>query len=122
MTRQFKTGATRDTDTSKIDPEGAISPLVVRRFAQYMRECQTRNVPPGQTVRASDNWQKGIPFDSYAKSLARHHLDFGELHDGFPVTDDKGQPVTLEVALCAMLFNVQGYLFELLKPQSTEAK
>jgi hypothetical protein len=121
MTRQFGTGATRDTDFSKIDPEGAISPLVLRRFAEYMRECQTRNVPPGQTVRSSDNWQKGIPLDSYAKSHARHTLDFLQLHDGFPVIDNKGQPVTIEVALCAILFNVQGYLFELLKQSVTSA-
>jgi len=122
VTRQFETGATRDTDNTKIDPEGALSPLVDRRFADYMRECQTRNVPPGQAVRASDNWQKGIPLDSYAKSLVRHELDFRQLHDGFPVIDDKGNAVTLETALCAMLFNVKGYLFELLKAKATEAK
>lgn len=120
MTRQFDSGATRDTDTNKIDPEGALSPLVARRFAQYMRECQTRNVPPGQTVRASDNWQKGIPLDSYAKSFARHGLDFLQLHDGYLAVDDKGEPVTLEAALCGILFNVQGYLFELLKPKAAK--
>lgn len=121
MTRQFETGATRDSDGTKIDPEGALAPSVVHRFAEYMHACRTRNVPPGQTLRASDNWQKGIPLDSYAKSLVRHQLDFWLLHRGHKVVDDKGQPVTLEVALCAMLFNVQGYLFELLKAQAAEA-
>jgi hypothetical protein len=122
MTRQFDTGATRDTDTNKIDPEGALSPLVVERFAQYMRACQTRNVPAGQTVRASDNWQKGIPLESYAKSKVRHDLDFWKLHRGYPVTDDKGNALDFETVLCAILFNVQGYLHELLKAKATASQ
>ena len=123
MTRQFETGATRDTDTTKIDPEGALSPLVLERFAEYMRECQTRNVPEGQTIRASDNWQKGIPLSSYIKSLIRHAFDAWKLHRGYTVIDAKsGQPVTLEIALCAILFNVQGYLHELLKAKATASQ
>ena len=31
--RKFKTGATRDIDSGKIDPEGYISPIVIKRFA-----------------------------------------------------------------------------------------
>jgi hypothetical protein len=122
VTRQFETGATRDSDTTKIDPEGAVSPLVLERFAEYMRECQTRNVPPGHTVRASDNWQKGIPLESYAKSEIRHTFDFWKLHRGYPVVDAKsGQAITLETALCGILFNVQGYLHELLKAKAAPA-
>src|SRR2546421_13037312 len=65
-TRQFDTGATRDADTGKLDYEGFISPLVDRRYAEYMHRCRLRNVPAGQTIRASDNWQKGIPVETYA--------------------------------------------------------
>ena len=105
-TRLFETGATRDADDSKLDYEGFISPLVWTRFAEYMHKCRTRNVPPGQTMRSSDNWQKGIPLDAYMKSGFRHFMDwwFGHRWD-----------LVDEEALCALLFNVQGYLHEMLK-------
>lgn len=114
-TRAFATGATRDNDSQKLDYEGFISPLVDRRFAEYMHECRLRNVPEGQSIRSSDNWQKGMPLDSYAKSLVRHVTEFRLLHDGFLAWDDKNNPMNLEDVLCAIRFNVDGYLFELLK-------
>lgn len=119
-TRVFATGATRDGDTGKLDYEGFISPLVDRRFAQYMHMCRTRNVPPGQTIRDSDNWQRGIPLDQYAKSLVRHVAEFRLLFDGYEVNDEKGQPMNLEDVLCAIRFNVDGYLFETLKGKLTK--
>ncbi len=108
MTRLFETGATRDTDTTKLDYEGFLSPRVLKRYAEYMHECRLRNIPPGQELRSSDNWQKGIPTDAYMKSMLRHVMDVWIGHrDGF--TNRKW----FEDALCAILFNVQGYLFEL---------
>lgn len=114
-TRAFETGATRDADTGKLDYEGFISPIVLRRFAEYMHSCRTRNVPQGETLRASDNWQKGMPKDQYAKSMIRHVMEFWLLHDGFPVKDEKGNDLNLETVLCAIMFNVNGYLFETIK-------
>lgn len=114
-TRLFKSGATRDADTGKLDYEGFISPLVDRRFAEYMHMCRTRNVPPGQTLRASDNWQKGIPRAQYAKSLVRHAKELALLHDGFAVFDEKGNALDIETVLCAVRFNVDGYLYEILR-------
>lgn len=111
MTRVFETGATRDTDTSKLDYEGFLSPRVLRRFAEYMHECRLRNVPPGQMIRSSDNWQKGIPLDAYMKSLIRHTMEVWSIHRGAHASNDK----MIEDALCAIIFNAQGYLFELLK-------
>jgi hypothetical protein len=115
VTKQFDTGATRDTDSNKLDYEGFISPLVEKRFAEYMHECRLRNIPEGQSIRSSDNWQKGIPLDSYAKSLVRHVQEFRLIHDGFEAIDEKGNVMSLENVLCAIRFNVDGYLFELLK-------
>ena len=110
MTRLFETGATRDADDTKLDFEGFLSPLALARFAEYMHKCRTRNVPPGQDIRASDNWQKGIPLDAYMKSMLRHVMDVWAIHRGW-----KGSADELEEALCAVLFNVQGYLHELRK-------
>jgi hypothetical protein len=119
--RIFATGATRDVDTGKLDYEGFLSPIVLRRYAEYMHKCRTRNVPPGEAIRASDNWQKGITPDAYAKSEIRHTAEFWLLHDGFEARDEKGQVLDIEDVLCAKLFNTMGYLFERLKKTVTPA-
>jgi len=119
--RLFSTGATRDADTGKLDYEGFISPLVLRRYAEYMHACRTRNVPPGQALRASDNWQKGIPKDAYVKSLIRHALEVWLIEDGFEARDEKGNTIDLETALCAILFNASGRLFEEMKVKMTKS-
>jgi hypothetical protein len=104
--RTFETGATRDTDKDKLDYEGFLSPLVLQRFAQYMRKHQ---VQTDGCIRKSDNWQKGIPKEVYMKSLLRHMMELWLCHRG-NITD-----VSREESLCAILFNAQGYLFEFLK-------
>lgn len=114
MTRTFATGATRDGDNGKLDYEGFDSVLVDRRYAEYMHDCRLRNVPEGQSMRSSDNWQKGIDKKAYAKSLIRHVKEFALLFDGYEAFDEKGKLLTMEEVLCAIRFNVNGYLFELL--------
>ena len=111
--RNFETGATRDNEEGKLDFEGFISPLTTRRFAEYMHSH--RKQADGK-LRASDNWQKGIPIDAYAKSLARHVEDFKLHHRGHPhlATDKDYQNV-----LCAILFNINGLLFEDIKRNDT---
>lgn len=104
--RTFTTGATRGDDTEKLDFEGCLSPRVLTRFAEYMREHQTQ--ADGQ-LRSSDNWQKGIPKDAYMKSLLRHVIDVWTHH-----RDGAASDKALEDALCACLFNVQGYLHAVL--------
>jgi hypothetical protein len=104
--RAFETGATRDTDTAKPDFEGFMSPLVVQRFGEYMHK---HRVQADGTMRASDNWQKGMPLAEYIKSGWRHFLDWWLAHRGFPSREG------IEDALCGILFNVNGYLHELLK-------
>jgi len=37
MKRTFDTGATRDTSQDKLDFEGFLSPLVIKRFGEYNR-------------------------------------------------------------------------------------
>ena len=108
MAREFPTGANRSDAANKLDYEGYLSPLVIQRFGRYMYEHQYEG------ARTSDNWQKGIPITEYLKSLLRHVLDLWLWHRGY----GDAATETKEEALCAILFNTQGYLYELLKEKT----
>lgn len=106
--RTFDTGATRDTQEGKLDFEGFLSPLVIKRYAEYLNGHRT--MKDGST-RASDNWQQGIPLDVYMKSAWRHFMDMWMVHRNWlPYTHE-----FMEDAMCAILFNVMGYMHERLK-------
>lgn len=114
--RTFASGATRNTDTSKLDFEGFLSPLALEAFAEYMHSHRQQT---DGVFRDSDNWQKGIPFDAYMKSMWRHFMDFWKLHRGLPaISPEDGHPIDKTEALCSILFNVQGYLHEHLKEEA----
>lgn len=109
--RVFPSGATRSASEGKPDYEGYLSPLVIRRFGQFMLKHQ---VQADGNLRASDNWQKGISRESYVKSLFRHFVDLWSLHRaGSPLTPTGESD--LEEALCAVIFNASGYLHETLR-------
>ena len=108
--RQFDTGATRDTDTDKYDYEGFLSPIVLRRYAAYMHENRVQ--ADGQ-VRDSDNWQKGIPKAAYMKSMWRHFMGVWNDHRTNHIISREAQ----QDSLCALMFNVMGYLYEELKEE-----
>lgn len=111
MVRRFETGATRDTDLDKFDFEGFLSPRVLARFAEYMH--RHRRLPDG-TMRASDNWQRGMGLSVYLKSAWRHFFDLWANHRGEPAREG------IEDALCGVLFNTMGYLHEYLKAKADE--
>ena len=103
--RKFETGATRDSDENKLDYEGFLSPLAIKAFGEYMHKNRFQ---ADGVIRDSDNWQKGIPVDAYMKSMWRHFFAVWESHrQGKPNKED----------LCALYFNVQGMLHELIKEQ-----
>lgn len=104
--RYFATGATRNTDEGKYDYEGFLSPLVIERFAEYMNKHRKQS---DGKLRDSDNWQKGIPKDAYMKSGWRHFFDWWKEHRGL------GSREGIEEAICAVIFNAQGYLLEVLR-------
>lgn len=104
--RIFGNGATRDTDVGKLDYEGFLSPLVLKKYAEYLDKHRKQS---DGKLRDSDNWQRGIPRKEYIKSAWRHFMDFWSFHRGF-----KGRE-TMEDAICGLLFNVMGYLHELEK-------
>lgn len=117
--RQFETGANRDTAVGKLCYSKFLSPTVLKRFAEYMNK--NRQLPDG-TLRQGDNWQKGIPKDVYMESAYRHFHDWWTIHEGRVATDHTGKVVELEEALCAMMFNVMGYLFEEIDPKSASKR
>jgi hypothetical protein len=116
--REFDTGATRDTESGKLDYEGFLSPLTLKRYAEYMHSHRTQ---ADGSLRDSDNWQKGIPIDAYMKSMFRHLMDLWHLHRGHVTEDNHGQ-VTTEDALCAIIFNASGYLHERLNEETEKEK
>jgi len=107
--RKFKSGATRDTNEGKNDYEGFLSPLVIKRFGDYMTKHRKQS---DGSLRGSDNWQRGIPKDAYIKSAFRHFVDWWCEHRNFGSQDG------LEEAICALIFNAQGYLHEYLKTKN----
>lgn len=112
--RTFETGATRDDEHGKLDYDGFLSPIVLKRFAEYMH---VHRIQADGTLRASDNWKKGIPISAYMKSMFRHFMDVWTRHtNGATSKEDLDQ---LEDSLCALLFNVQGYLHELIMLRQT---
>jgi hypothetical protein len=103
--RKFNGNATRDDDHGKLDFEGFLSPIVLEAFAEYMH--QHRQTADG--LRDSDNWQDGISKEAYMKSGFRHFMDWWMEHRGYESREG------LIDALCGLMFNVQGYLFEVLR-------
>ncbi len=111
--RQFDTGAIRDSEEGKPDYEGYLSPTVLACFGAYMLRHQTQ---ADGSLRNGDNWQKGIPRSVYMKSGFRHFMEWWRIHR------NGAAPELLNEALCALLFNVMGYLHEHLKEAGADDK
>lgn len=107
--RTFDTGAIRDVDTSKVNVMGHISPLVTKRYCQFLHDCRTLK---DGTRRDAENWKLGMTKTAWLESLVRHMEDVKLIADGYP---DEANTPDMEKALCAVLFNTQGLLYELLR-------
>jgi hypothetical protein len=105
--RKFETGATRSPMGDKLQYEGFLNPLVLKRFAEYMHK---NKVQADGSIRAADNWQKGIPRASLIDSGTRHFLDWWLQHRGYSKQADE----SLEEALCGVMFNAMAYLLDVL--------
>ena len=117
----FTTGATRSTDAGKVDFEGHINPDVLAVFGEYMN---AHRVQRDGRVRASDNWQQGIPIYRYVKSLVRHTFEFWRMWRGSVVVNsDNGSYFTFREVTSAIMFNVMGIVFEAVQrhPQFLDA-
>ena len=107
--RTYSTGATRDTASGKHEPWKFTSVLVEKRFCEYMHRY--RHQSDGE-LRDSDNWKRGIEIEDYYDSLSRHVQDLRLILDGYP---ELAREQDAEEALCAIFFNVQGMLHEMIK-------
>ena len=101
--RNFETGATRDNDEGKIHYKGFLSPLALRAFGQYM---ERHRVQADGSLRAPDNWKKGMPMECYEDSLFRHVMEFMLL------LECDGDPGDLDETAAAIFFNIQGWMHE----------
>ena len=115
--RTFDSGATRDTTQGKLDYVKALSPIVLRRYVQYLDKHRLQS---DGSYRDFDNWKKGIPQETYHSSGGRHFFDAWLLTEGYTTEDNHG-PVELQDALCAQLFNIMGRLHEVLKVKETKS-
>lgn len=103
--RHFNTGATRDSDEGKLHYKGFLSTKALGWFAEYMESHRTQ---ADGSVRAPDNWKKGIPLDAYEDSLTRHFMEWLDaLEDGDYSRADAVAP--------ALFFNLQGWMHERVK-------
>jgi hypothetical protein len=110
--RIFPTGAIRDANGDKYEYARFLDPRVLRAYAAFMH--RHRSLPDG-TKREPDNWKKGMG-ESYLDSLLRHVMDLWELdHYGECFRPESGEAVELVDALCAVIFNAHGWLYEHLK-------
>lgn len=108
--RRFVTGATRDSNENKLEYARFLDPRVLRAYAEYMH---THRVQSDGTLRDPDNWKKGMSRGTYLDSLERHVMDLWELHDyGVCIRPEDGKPVTVMGALCGIMFNTMGWMFE----------
>lgn len=102
--RQFSTGATRSPLAGKLQYSGFISPIVLKRYAEYMHRHRLQS--DGE-LRDADNWQKGIPDDSAFDSMLRHVMDI------WLYSRDFGAEATEEKleSLCAIIFNASVLIY-----------
>ena len=115
--RKFSSGATRDTDQGKLDYMKALSPIVLRRYVQYLDK---HRLQPDGSYRDFDNWKQGIPQEAYISGGGRHFMDTWLLTEGYTTEDNHGPVTDIEDTLCAEIFNKMGRLKEILEARFKE--
>lgn len=96
--RRFETGAIRDAEHGKEDYIETISWRAFKRYAQYMTSKKSKY--------GAGNFKKGIPIESYEKSLVRHVQKYLEnKYEG-------GMAEKGDDHLAAIVFNVFGIMHE----------
>lgn len=114
--RTFDTGATRDTAEGKLDYSRALAPEVLKRYVEYLDKHRKQS--DGE-MRSFDNWKKGMPIkDAYMPSMFRHFHDVWT-HVMGELGPEPGEE--LEECLCALKFNVDGLLYEVLRERLSNA-
>ena len=107
----FEGGATRSDTSARNDPEGYMSAIAIERYCEYMTK---HRVQADGSIRDSDNWQKGMPYNRALKGLWRHMMHLWIRFRGFNPSD-KYAAADSEEDLCAIFFNTQVMLHQLVK-------
>lgn len=117
--REYPSGATRSNAEDKLCYHGYFSPIVARRFSQYMKQHETQE--DGKR-REPGNWKKGMDPKRYEESAIRHFFDWWRALESpgqliveprvLPDGERDWETHTAEDLACAILFNVQGWLYE----------
>jgi hypothetical protein len=95
---KFETGAIRDTQEGKLDFIETLSFTALNRYITYMT---------GKKIKyGAGNFKKGIPIESYEKSLMRHIDKY--MRNKYEYGNDEKN----EDHLSAMVFNIFGILHE----------
>lgn len=106
--RAFDTGATRDTNTNKLDYYRFNNALVDKVYAEYMHKHRKQS---DGSLRSGDNWQNGWDKHTSMESMTRHVQDI-KLHlTGY----QKEATENLVDSICATIFNAKALLLEVLK-------
>ena len=104
--RSWPTGATRDTNDTKLAYNRFLSPEVLTEYCEYLN--RHRDTPAGR--REPDNWKgkdrHGLPISVCFESLARHFWEAW-------TADEAKQPIPMD-SLCAILFNCQAIMYEII--------
>ena len=95
---QFNTGAIRDSQDGKVDFVETISFTAHERYARYMTGKKNKY--------GTGNFKKGIPIESYERSLLRH------IDKYFRNKYENGNDELNEDHLAAIRFNVDGIMHE----------
>lgn len=95
---EFGTGAIRDSQEGKLDFIETVSFTAFHRFVTYMTEKKKKY--------GAGNFKKGIPIDSYEKSLMRHIDKY--MRNKY----ENGRDEPDEDHLAAIIFNVFGIMHE----------
>lgn len=108
LVRQFDTGATRSPLGDKLEYDGYLNPMVLKRYAEYMKKHQTQS---DGNKRAADNWQKNIPIESLHDSKLRHDMDVWLHLRGYhcEATEE------IEESLCAAIFGNMAILKQVME-------
>ncbi len=109
--REFKGGASRNSDEGKLEYDGFNSAVVDLYYAKYMHGH--RFLEDG-SLRDSDNWQNGFPLEVIHKSLARHYKDYHLTTTGYTVMENDKEHDIKDI-LCGIIFNAKAHLHELVK-------
>lgn len=97
----------RDSKAGKPHYTRILSPLSMMAYGEYMLR---HSIMKDGTTRSPDNWKKGMDRADYIDSMVGHAIKAWFAQE---IPNWEGD--SMKESLCAVMFNAQGRLHELLK-------